>query len=114
MILKNPKGLDGSITSRQTTPVERQGCIRTSVARRGWVQRWANSAPKPMDELNQYTRATVLAGETVQRLQREGCSADEAKRLVAAVINAEEFALMKGRHSFDLARFSERLRQLPD
>ena len=67
-----------------------------------------------MDESNQYTRATLLAGETVQRLQREGYSADEAKRLVTAVINAEEFALMKGRHSFDEARFSERLRQLPD
>ena len=67
-----------------------------------------------MDESNQYSRATLLAGETVQRLQREGHSFDDAKRLVAAMINAEEFALMKGRHSFDLARFSERLRQLPD
>ena len=67
-----------------------------------------------MDESNQYFRATLLARETVERLQREGHSADDAKRLVAAVINAEEFALMKGRHSFDLARFTERLRQLPD
>ena len=66
-----------------------------------------------MDELNQYTRATLLARETFERLQREGRSADEAKRLVTAVINAEEFALVTGRHSFDLARFSERLSQLP-
>jgi hypothetical protein len=67
-----------------------------------------------MDESNQYFRATLLARETVERLRREGHSADEAKRLVAAVINAEEFALIKGRHSFDEVRFSERLRQLPD
>lgn len=67
-----------------------------------------------MDDSNQYCRATLLARETVERLQRAGHSAEEAKRLVAAVINAEEFALRKGRHSFDEARFSERLRQLPD
>ena len=67
-----------------------------------------------MDESNQWVRASFLARETFERLQREGQSADEAKRLVAAVINAEEFALMKGRHSFDEARFSERLHQLPD
>jgi hypothetical protein len=67
-----------------------------------------------MDESNQYFRATLLARETVELLQQEGHSADEAKQLVAAVINAEEFALMKGRHSFDEARFTERLRQLPD
>jgi len=66
-----------------------------------------------MGESNQYFRATLLACETFERLQREGHSADEAKRMVVAVVNAEEFALMKGRHSFDEARFSERLRQLP-
>jgi hypothetical protein len=66
-----------------------------------------------MDESNQYSRATVLARKTVQRLQLEGHSAEDAKRLVTAVINAEEFAVMKGRHSFDEARFAERLRQLP-
>ncbi len=67
-----------------------------------------------MDESDQYFRATLLARETVERLQREGHSADEAKRLVTAVINAEELALMQGRHSFDETRFTERLRQLPD
>jgi len=67
-----------------------------------------------MDDSNQYSRATLLARETVERLRREGQSPDEARRLVAAVINAEEFAIMKGRHSFDEARFSERLRQLPE
>jgi len=65
-----------------------------------------------MDESNQYFRATLLARSTVERLQREGHSADDAKRLVIAVINAEEFAVMKGR-PFDGDRFNERLRQLP-
>jgi hypothetical protein len=67
-----------------------------------------------MDDSSQYSRATFLARETVGRLRREGHSTDEAKRMVAAVINAEEFAVMKGRHTFDEARFIERLRQLPD
>ena len=67
-----------------------------------------------MDDMNQYRRATVLAAETVERLQREGHSADEAKRMVVEVINAEEFAVMKGRHSFDETRFIERLHRLPD
>ncbi|HWI58053.1 MAG TPA: hypothetical protein VNZ22_12565 [Bacillota bacterium] len=67
-----------------------------------------------MDESNQYLRATLLARETVQRLQREGHSAEEAKGMVTAVINAEEFAMMKGRHAFDEERFLERLRQLPE
>jgi hypothetical protein len=67
-----------------------------------------------MDDFNQYSRATILARETVDRLQQEGHSADEAKRMVAAVINAEEFAVMKGRHTFDETRFIERLHQLTD
>ena len=67
-----------------------------------------------MGPSNQFFQASVFAGKTVERLQREGHSADEAKRMVAAVINAEEFAVMTGRHSFDATRFSERLRQLPN
>ena len=67
-----------------------------------------------MNESNQYLRAALLARETVERLQRDGHSAEEAKRLVVAAINAEEFAVMTGRHAFDEARFSERMRQLPD
>jgi hypothetical protein len=65
-----------------------------------------------MNEANQYFRATLLARQTVERLQQQGLPADEAKRLVAAVINAEEFAVMKGHHAFDEARFIERLREL--
>lgn len=67
-----------------------------------------------MDDSNRYLRAAVLARKTVERLRRKGHSADEAARLVTAVINAEEFAVMKGRHSFDETRFNERLDQLPD
>ena len=66
------------------------------------------------NNMSSYFRDTTLAWETVQRLQREGHSADEARQFVAAVINVKEFAVMKGRHSFDEARFGERLRQLPD
>ena len=67
-----------------------------------------------MDDFSQYSRTTILARETVERLRREGHSAKEAKRMVTAVINAEEFAVMKGRHTFDETRFIERLHQLPD
>ena len=67
-----------------------------------------------MDAANLYRRATLLAHKTVERLEREGHSPEEAKRLVTEAINAEESAQMKGRHSFDEARFVERLRDLPD
>lgn len=67
-----------------------------------------------MDDPNPHFRATILARETVLRLQREGHSAEAAKSMVAAVINAEEFAVMKGRHSFNETWFIERLHQLPD
>lgn len=67
-----------------------------------------------MPDPNPYSRAAILAAKTVERLQREGFSAEESKRLVEAVINAEEFAVMKGRHPFSEARFIERLRALPD
>jgi hypothetical protein len=67
-----------------------------------------------MDDMSQYRRATFLARDTVERLQREGRSAEESKAMVVAVINAEEFAVMKGRHTFDETRFIERLHQLPD
>ena len=73
-----------------------------------------SKATTSMDEMNQYRRATFVARETVERLRREGHSDEEAKRMVVAVINAEEFALMNGRHAFDETRCIERLRQLPD
>jgi class 3 adenylate cyclase len=66
-----------------------------------------------MHETNHYTRATILARETVERLQRGGYSHDEARQLVVMVIDAEAFALMTKRHTFNEDRFMERLNQLP-
>jgi hypothetical protein len=66
-----------------------------------------------MDAPNQFARATVFAGKTVRRLKREGLPADEAKRLVAAVINEEELVIRKGERAFDEKGFIGRLRQLP-
>jgi hypothetical protein len=67
-----------------------------------------------MNDMNEFRRTTILARETVERLQRAGHSADESKRMVAAVIHAEEFAVMKGRRTFSETRIVERLHQLPD
>jgi hypothetical protein len=67
-----------------------------------------------MDETNEFFRATVLASQTIKRLQREGVSTDEAKRLVVVVINAEESLIMKHRQSFNEERVTERLHQLPE
>jgi hypothetical protein len=67
-----------------------------------------------MDETNEFSRATVLASQTVKRLQQEGIPSDEAKRLVVAVINAEESLILKHRQSFNEARLTERLHQLPE
>ena len=89
-------------------------CIRTSPAPRRSGRTFGIESTVSMDDPSQYTRATILARDTVERLQREGHSADEAKRMVVAMINAEEFAVMKGRHTFDETRFIERLHQLPD
>ncbi len=66
-----------------------------------------------MNLANEFARATVLAGQTVKRLEREGISADEARRLVVGVINAEEAAVTKGRRPFDEVRLVKQLRRLP-
>ena len=62
---------------------------------------------------NQYTRASAFAGQTVRRLERGGISAEEARRLVVAVINEEEIEIRKGERAFDEKGMIERLRQLP-
>jgi hypothetical protein len=67
-----------------------------------------------MNDANPYHRAALLARDAVDWLGREGLSLEDAKRMVTVVINAEEFAVMKARHSFDESRFAERLGQLPD
>jgi hypothetical protein len=67
-----------------------------------------------VDAPNQFARATVFAGQTVRRLEREGLTVDEAKRLVAAVINEEELVVRSGERAFDEEGFVKRLRRLPD
>jgi len=65
-----------------------------------------------MSAANPYYRSAVLAGATVRRLQREGCSLDEAKRLVVQVINSEETEMIRLRREFDEAGVAERLKRL--
>lgn len=51
---------------------------------------------------------------TLDRLVREGHSASEAKRLIACVVVAEMFHVMKHHQPYDQARFVSGLRGLPD
>jgi len=66
-----------------------------------------------MNQSNQFVRSSILAVQTMRRLQREGCSIDEAKRMVMQVINSEEAEMSRQRRSFDEARMAERLNRLP-
>jgi hypothetical protein len=80
-----------------------------------------------MDESPEILRATFLevvdnqiregtpaaARQTYQRLQREGHSSAEAKGLIAKVVAAETFEMVKHKQTFDEQRFVERLHQLP-
>jgi uncharacterized protein YoaH (UPF0181 family) len=51
--------------------------------------------------------------ETLQRLLREGCSETEAMRLIAHVVAAEVFGVLKEGRLYDESRFCEALRALP-
>ena len=64
-----------------------------------------------MAEPDEFTRAAVVAGRTVKRLERQGYSSAEAKRLVIAVINSEEEKVCLG-EAFDATRFIRCLDQL--
>ena len=52
--------------------------------------------------------------QTFERLQREGHIVAKAKALIASVIAAEMFEIVKHKRTFDEAKFIERLQQLPD
>jgi hypothetical protein len=52
--------------------------------------------------------------QTFERLQREGHTASEAKKLIAAIVAAEVFNMAKHKQTFDERRFVERLHQLPN
>jgi len=57
-----------------------------------------------------FRHASILAGQTVKRLRREGASLEHAKQLVVEVINSEE--IHSQRRAFDEARMAERLNRL--
>lgn len=61
---------------------------------------------------NEFSRATIHAGQTFNRLQKQGHSDEAARRMVAGVIDAEEAEVGKRNRPFDEAGFVERLRQL--
>ena len=51
--------------------------------------------------------------ETFERLQREGHSVDEAKRLIGVVVSYELFDVLKSKQPYNEARFVNSLKQLP-
>jgi hypothetical protein len=61
----------------------------------------------------------ILAGEPVEtgatfaRLQAQGYSPDEAKRLIGFVVGAEFFGVLREGRKFDAVGFTERLLALP-
>ena len=52
-------------------------------------------------------------GQTLQRLVVDGHSEEEAKRLIACVVSAEIFDVLKQREPFNLERFVKGLDKLP-
>ena len=52
-------------------------------------------------------------GQTLQRLVADGHSEEEAKRLIACVVSAEIFDVLKQQQPFDLDRFVKGLDNLP-
>jgi hypothetical protein len=52
-------------------------------------------------------------GATFARLQAQGYSSDEAKRLIGFVVGAEFFGVLREGRKFDAEGFAERLRALP-
>lgn len=56
----------------------------------------------------------IATRQTFERLKRQGHTADEAKRLIAAVVAAETFGIAKHGRPYDESMFVERLQQLPD
>ena len=52
-------------------------------------------------------------GQTLQRLVADGHPEKEAKRLIACVVSAESFDVLKQQQPFDLDRFVKALDKLP-
>jgi len=51
--------------------------------------------------------------QTLERLTAQGYSAEEAKRLIGAVVAAEIFNVLKRKELYNQARFVAALRRLP-
>ncbi|MDA8099200.1 MAG: hypothetical protein M0042_06210 [Nitrospiraceae bacterium] len=51
---------------------------------------------------------------TLERLKHEGLSEQKAKELIAAVIAAETFYILKEKQTFNHDRFVKNLNKLPD
>ena len=54
-----------------------------------------------------------VTGQTLKRLMAAGHSEQEAKRLIACVVSAEIFDVLKQQQPFDLDRFVKALNNLP-
>ncbi len=52
--------------------------------------------------------------QTLERLVGEGFSAQEAKRLIAAVVSVEIYDILKHQQTFNQKRFIAALHKLPD
>ena len=52
--------------------------------------------------------------QTLERLMAEGLSQSEARRLIAAVVASEIFAVLKRKRPYDRARYVAALAQLPE
>ena len=52
--------------------------------------------------------------QTLQRLVADGHSEEEARRLIACVVSAEIFDVLKQQQPFDLNRFVKDLDKLPE
>ena len=80
------------------------------------------------EEGNPYLQAAILeavenqmrdndppeTNETYDRLVQEGHSEEDAKRLIGCVIVSEMFDILKKQQEFDLGRFVQALKKLPD
>ena len=81
----------------------------------------------PKEETNPHLRAAMMevvenqirnndppqTEQTLQRLVGDGNSEEEAKRLIACVVSAEIFDVLKNQEPFDLDRFVKGLINLP-
>lgn len=52
--------------------------------------------------------------QTYNRLVQEGCSKEEAKRLIGCVVVSEMFDILKHERDFNLERFVKTLNKLPE